>query len=53
VDVAVKKLIKQKLSERHMLEFTVEVAFLSEMHHPNIGLFFDDVLRLLLTIFFC
>jgi hypothetical protein len=40
VDVAVKKFIKQKLSERNMLEFRAEVAFLSEMHHPNIGLFF-------------
>jgi len=35
----VKKLIKQKLSEKHMLEFRAEVAFLSEMHHPNIVLF--------------
>eukprot|EP01087_Luapelamoeba_hula_P007745 TRINITY_DN1900_c1_g1_i1.p1 TRINITY_DN1900_c1_g1~~TRINITY_DN1900_c1_g1_i1.p1 ORF type:complete len:1690 (-),score=189.26 TRINITY_DN1900_c1_g1_i1:61-5130(-) len=39
VDVAVKRLIKQQLSERDMLDFRAEVAFLSEMHHPNIVLF--------------
>eukprot|EP01087_Luapelamoeba_hula_P013242 TRINITY_DN3788_c0_g2_i1.p1 TRINITY_DN3788_c0_g2~~TRINITY_DN3788_c0_g2_i1.p1 ORF type:complete len:1605 (+),score=191.21 TRINITY_DN3788_c0_g2_i1:33-4847(+) len=39
VDVAVKRFVKQKLSERHMLDFRAEVAFLSEMHHPNIVLF--------------
>jgi serine/threonine protein kinase len=39
VDVAVKCFIKQKLSERRMLEFRAEMAFLSELHHPNIVLF--------------
>eukprot|EP01087_Luapelamoeba_hula_P023922 TRINITY_DN8936_c0_g1_i2.p1 TRINITY_DN8936_c0_g1~~TRINITY_DN8936_c0_g1_i2.p1 ORF type:complete len:520 (+),score=68.23 TRINITY_DN8936_c0_g1_i2:242-1801(+) len=39
VDVAVKRFIKQKLSERHKVDFRAEVAFLSEMHHPNIVLF--------------
>jgi len=39
VDVAVKKFIKQKLSERSMLEFRAETAFLSELHHPNIVMF--------------
>lgn len=39
VDVAVKRFIKQKLDERCMLEFRAEMAFLSELHHPNIVLF--------------
>jgi serine/threonine protein kinase len=39
VAVAVKKFIKQKLDERRMLEFRAEMAFLSELHHPNIVLF--------------
>jgi len=39
VDVAVKKFVKQKLDESHMLEFRAEMAFLSECHHPNIILF--------------
>eukprot|EP01087_Luapelamoeba_hula_P003949 TRINITY_DN138_c0_g2_i1.p1 TRINITY_DN138_c0_g2~~TRINITY_DN138_c0_g2_i1.p1 ORF type:complete len:1696 (-),score=223.93 TRINITY_DN138_c0_g2_i1:132-5219(-) len=39
VEVAAKRFVKQKMSERHMLEFRAEVAFLSEMHHPNIVLF--------------
>jgi tRNA A-37 threonylcarbamoyl transferase component Bud32 len=39
VEVAVKRFIKQKLDERHMLEFRAEVALLSELHHPNIVLF--------------
>jgi class 3 adenylate cyclase len=39
VDVAVKRFIKQKLDERRMLEFRAEMAFLSELHHPNIVLF--------------
>jgi len=39
VEVAVKKFIKQKLDERRMLEFRAEMAFLSELHHPNIVLF--------------
>jgi serine/threonine protein kinase len=39
VDVAVKRFIKQKLEERRMLEFRAEMAFLAELHHPNIVLF--------------
>lgn len=39
VPVAVKRFIKQKLDERHMLEFRAEMAFLSQLHHPNIVLF--------------
>ncbi len=39
VEVAVKKLVKQKLDERVLLEFRAEMAFLSELHHPNIVLF--------------
>jgi serine/threonine protein kinase len=39
VDVAVKKFINQKLDERRMLEFRAEMAFLSELQHPNIVLF--------------
>ncbi len=39
VEVAVKKFIKQQLDERRMLEFRAEMAFLSELHHPNIVLF--------------
>ncbi|KAE9412412.1 hypothetical protein Angca_007991, partial [Angiostrongylus cantonensis] len=39
VDVAVKRIIKQKLDERNMLDFRAEMAFLSELHHPNIVLF--------------
>ena len=46
VDVAIKRFIKQKLDERRMLEFRAEMAFLSELHHPNIVLFigtFDSI----------
>ncbi len=39
VDIAVKRFINQKLDERSMLEFRAEMAFLSELHHPNIVLF--------------
>ena len=39
VAVAVKRFIKQKLDERRMLEFRAEMAFLSQLHHPNIVLF--------------
>lgn len=39
VEVAVKRFVKQKLDERRMLEFRAEMAFLSELHHPNIILF--------------
>jgi hypothetical protein len=42
VDVAVKRFIKQKLDERRMLEFRAEMAFLSELHHPNIVLFIGN-----------
>jgi hypothetical protein len=35
----VKRFIKQKVDERRMLEFRAEMAFLSELHHPNIVLF--------------
>jgi serine/threonine protein kinase len=45
VDVAVKKFIKQKLDERRMLEFRAEMAFLSELHHPNIVLFIGACVR--------
>ncbi|ELR20409.1 serine/threonine protein kinase, putative [Acanthamoeba castellanii str. Neff] len=39
VEVAVKRFIKQQLDERRLLEFRAEMAFLSELHHPNIVLF--------------
>jgi hypothetical protein len=39
IDVAVKRFIKQQLEERSMLEFRAEMAFLSQLHHPNIVLF--------------
>jgi len=39
VEVAVKRFIKQNLDERRLLEFRAEMAFLSELHHPNIVLF--------------
>jgi serine/threonine protein kinase len=39
VEVAVKRFIKQKFNERRMLEFRAEMAFLSQLHHPNIVLF--------------
>jgi serine/threonine protein kinase len=39
VDVAVKKFIKQKLTEKRMLEIRAEAAFLSELHHPHIVMF--------------
>jgi hypothetical protein len=39
VEVAVKRFINQKLDERRLLEFRSEMAFLSELHHPNIVLF--------------
>jgi serine/threonine protein kinase len=46
VEVAVKRFIKQKLDERRMLEFRAEMAFLSELHHPNIVLFIGTQLTL-------
>ncbi len=39
VDISVKRFIKQKLDERSLLEFRAEMAFLAELHHPNIVLF--------------
>ncbi|AVK76543.1 serine-threonine kinase [Pandoravirus neocaledonia] len=39
VDVAVKRLAKQRLTERRALDFRAEVAFLSELNHPNVVLF--------------
>jgi len=39
IDVAVKRFIKQQLDERSLLEFRAEMAFLSELHHPNVVLF--------------
>jgi len=45
VDVAVKKFVKQKLDESHMLEFRAEMAFLSECHHPNIILFIGACMK--------
>jgi len=45
VEVAVKRLIKQKLEERRMLEFRAEMAFLAELHHPNIVLFVGACLK--------
>lgn len=38
IEVAVKRFIKQQLDERRMLEFRAEIAFLSELQHPNIVL---------------
>jgi len=46
VDVAIKRFIKQKLDERHLLEFRAEVACLSELRHPNIVLFIGACLRM-------
>jgi hypothetical protein len=36
-DVAVKWFIMQKLDEQHRLYFRAEMAFLSQLHHPNIS----------------
>ncbi len=46
VDVAVKRFIKQQIDERLMLEFRAEMAFLSELHHPNIVLFIGMTLAI-------
>ncbi|ELR11092.1 serine/threonine protein kinase, putative [Acanthamoeba castellanii str. Neff] len=43
VEVAVKQFIKQKLNEQRMLKFRAEMAFLLELHHPNIVLFIGGV----------
>ncbi len=43
IDVAVKRFIKQNLTERSLLEFRAEMAILSELHHPNIVLFVGSV----------
>jgi serine/threonine protein kinase len=39
IEVAVKRFIKQKLTERRLLEFRAEMAFLSELTHPNVVMF--------------
>jgi serine/threonine protein kinase len=39
IEVAVKRFIKQKLTERRLLEFRAEMAFLSELNHPNVVVF--------------
>ncbi len=39
IQIACKRFIKQKLAERRLLEFRAEMAYLSELHHPNIVLF--------------
>lgn len=38
IDVAVKRLMKQKVDEKTMLNFLAEVGFLAELQHPNIVL---------------
>jgi tRNA A-37 threonylcarbamoyl transferase component Bud32 len=43
--VAVKRFIKQKLTERRVLEFRAEMAFLSELHHPNVVVFIGACVR--------
>jgi len=46
VDVAVKKFIKQTaMDETTLLGFRAEVAFLSQLHHPNIVLFIGACLK--------
>ncbi len=50
IDVAVKRFIKQNLTERSLLEFRAEMAILSELHHPNIVLFVGSVTRFMLPI---
>ncbi len=45
VDIAVKRFIKQKLDESSMLEIRAEMAFLSELHHPNIVMFIGACVR--------
>lgn len=42
MDVAVKKFINQRLEERRMLEFRAEMAFLSELQHPNVVVFIGN-----------
>ncbi|AGO84667.2 Serine/threonine protein kinase [Pandoravirus salinus] len=39
IDVAVKRFAKQRLGEQRLLEFRAEVAFLSELRHPNVVVF--------------
>ncbi len=39
VEVAVKRFIKQKLTERRLLEFRAEMASLAELSHPNVVVF--------------
>ncbi len=45
IDIAVKRFIKQKLDERIMLEFRAEVAFFSELRHPNLVLFIGACIK--------
>ncbi|QTF49773.1 putative serine/threonine-protein kinase/receptor [Acanthamoeba polyphaga mimivirus] len=45
VDVAVKKFVKQKLSETQLLEFRAEMAFLSELKHSNIVTFIGACIK--------
>jgi serine/threonine protein kinase len=53
VEVAIKRFIKQKLDERRMLEFRSEMAFLSELHHPNIVLFIGSLFLSRCMCIFC
>lgn len=53
VEVAVKRFIKQNMNERSLLEFRAEMAFLSEMHHPNIVLFIGTSGRLAHSLAHC
>jgi serine/threonine protein kinase len=53
VDVAVKRFIKQQLDERRLLEFRAEMAFLSELHHPNIVLFIGTLCVLCVVCHVC
>jgi serine/threonine protein kinase len=46
IEVAVKRFIKQKLTERRLLEFRAEMAFLSELHHPNVVVFIGACVKM-------
>jgi serine/threonine protein kinase/2',3'-cyclic-nucleotide 2'-phosphodiesterase (5'-nucleotidase family) len=45
VDVAVKRFINQRMTEKVMLGFRAEVAFLSELHHPNVVMFIGACIK--------
>lgn len=45
VEVAVKRFINQKLTERRLLEFRAEMASLSELSHPNIVVFIGACIK--------